>query len=92
MVNNFLSFSGVTNINSWRVKSALSNVVSLGQIIETALLPKYYFKIEMLIPVVWGYTYKAGKLQRKGDLQRCACFFEFVFCSGLLNFKSYIVC
>ena len=29
IITTSLSFSGVTNINSWRVKSALSNVVSL---------------------------------------------------------------
>ena len=29
IINILLSFSAVTNINSWRVKSALSNLVSL---------------------------------------------------------------
>ena len=39
IINNCPSFSAVTNINSWRVKSALSNVVSLKATSDSGLPP-----------------------------------------------------
>ena len=61
IVNILLSFSAVTNINSWRAKSALSNEVSLGGPTDT-------FKIAVLRNPSIGKCYALAQKRRSRQI------------------------